>query len=70
MSEYLTQAELDEVKCGTPGCESEHPTTGIALAAACHLSGGFAVWYQRADGLLTLRCKVCERIICRIEVAP
>lgn len=69
MIAILTQMELDDVKCETPGCHSRH-SDGIELTSTCHPLQPLAVWYAREDGLLVLRCTVCAHVVARIEVAP
>lgn len=56
-----TRGKLDAEGCDSgPGC-------GYFLVSQCHPDGGLEVFYQ--DGVLTLFCESCQRLVCRILVA-
>jgi len=63
--EPMTRIELDQQRCDTPGCGCGgvifiHPT--------CHAHRGVDVSY--VEGVLSLRCHKCQRLMTRIAVAP
>lgn len=66
-SEPLTRAQLDHMRCGSPGCTETHDG-GLAIHAACHPSSPVACWYQA--GVLAFRCKRCQTLVVEIKVAP
>lgn len=60
----LTRRELDAARC-QHGCDS-HP---VYIAPDCHPGARFSLAYDRAAGVLRLRC-VCGRHGTAIAVAP
>lgn len=63
MSEPLTQDDLDEV-CDLNDC-SDHE-----VRARCHGKAQMVVTYNRDDGVLTITCGVCGKLVLEVEVAP
>ncbi len=63
----LTRRDLDGAVCAVPGCDhTSHD--GLVLVGACHPSGKTRVDYR--DGILTVSCGRCSRLIAQIKVAP
>lgn len=62
----LTQYELDQMRCGKPGCEC----TTISLRGNCHPEDPLRITYDRDDGVLTVRCATCDELVAYVEVAP
>ena len=61
----LTRQQLDTMQCGTPGCTEEHGA--LYFHGRCHPNA--ATWAGYADGVVTVRCSVCEQTIVAIAVA-
>lgn len=62
----VTREVLDGMGCQMPGCDhTAHD--GLVLHARCHLDA--ATWATYHDGVLTISCAVCERVIVRLAVA-
>lgn len=62
----MSRAELDPIRCGTPGCECGGP---LFLSPVCHQGGPVLVSYDWTTGLLTVTCADCERFVASIVVA-
>lgn len=63
----LTRAVLDEMGCGTPNCGHDH--TVLYLHQACHSGVGTRAAYDKRNGVLTIRCRRCEKVVAEIAVA-
>lgn len=64
----LTRADLDRGQCESPGCD--HSSHGpLALSGRCHPRAAVEVWYDAAEGTLTLRCHRCQLAVSRVAVA-
>jgi hypothetical protein len=59
MTKVLTQADLSDAKCSTPGCACED--TKVYLHSRCHMEAGLNARYDRNTGALTLECAECEQ---------
>lgn len=56
--------------CQDPACTVKHaPLTEIFLQSNCHAGAGLCACYRK-DGVLVLTCRVCERLVVKIAVAP
>lgn len=66
MSAPLTRLRLDQMRCASPGCTHEKHG-GLFLHGRCHIGEGNEVEYR--DGVLYVRCCVCQRQIVDIQVA-
>lgn len=64
---YLTQADLDPLRCATPGCRHDTHDTGVVLCGKCHPGRPVEASYRL--GVLTLRCSRCLAIVGEIAVA-
>jgi len=62
----VSRAELDPMKCGTPGCDCPGP---LILCGRCHPGRPTLASYDWTTGLLTLACAKCRKVITRIAVA-
>jgi len=60
----LYKEDLKDLKCpcGRPGCEDP-----LFIHSKCHLEA--ATWASYFDGVLTVRCSVCEEVIAEFAVA-
>lgn len=68
MSEPLSRAELDRMKCDTPGCNAtEHDHGPMSLLSRCHPEGGVAAFYAR--GVLSIACHSCGKLIVELFIA-
>jgi len=61
----LTREVLDTLQCQNPNCQ--HTDHSIMPFPKCHRHAGLAALYE--DGVLTLMCAKCERIVVCIAVA-
>lgn len=70
----LTREVLDGMPCGGCGKEIGDPEQHSAhdmrrwLHGRCHMSAGTRVSYL--DGVLTVACRECKKLIVEIAVAP
>lgn len=48
--------------CGVPGCESP-----MVIHSRCHPDR--ATWVSYYDGILTVKCSVCEQVLAEVFVA-
>jgi hypothetical protein len=67
MNKALTQAELNSMGCGMPNCTHDHSV--LFLHARCHLQAGTEAEYEKATGVLTIRCNRCKKLITRLKIA-
>jgi len=51
---------------GEPGCTHDHSV--LWLCSLCHPTEGLEVAYEKATGVLTVTCQVCETLVARILV--
>jgi len=62
----LTQADLRGVQCQTPGCD--HQGHGpLFLHGRCHPEAG--TWASYEDGVITIVCATCEKLVVKVAVA-
>lgn len=66
MVEPLRREQLDQERCGTPGCDCDRP---LVFNTACHSSDRLNVSYDRDSGALSIFCAICKEFVCKIEVA-
>jgi hypothetical protein len=62
----ITRAYLDEAGCSTPNCGHDHSI--VYLHQRCHPLKGHYVKYDKATGMLTLECVVCDKPLVTIPV--
>jgi hypothetical protein len=64
MPEPLYKEDLKDLKCpcGRPGCEDP-----LFFHSQCHPAA--PTWTSYFDGVLTISCVVCDKIIAQIAVA-
>ena len=68
-AETLTQAELDTLECGEPGCTSHDHSVIYMNCNACSWDDQrLAVCYEKASGEILVECRTCERELARIAV--
>ena len=70
MSPAIRQGDMDKARCASAGCEngSPHKHPGpLFLHGRCHESSGSFVSYF--EGLLTIACAKCKKLIAQVEVA-
>ena len=63
----LTQRELDQMRCGNPGCID--PGCSIFVSARCHPASQFTVEYVKQQGVLRIACGSCGRPVVDVKVA-
>lgn len=63
----LTRTDLDRMGCDAPGCDHTSHQGPMVPRGRCHPSAGTWCYYQ--DGVLTVRCRICELMILEIAVA-
>ena len=68
MKKALTQADLNKMQCGAPGCTHASHDGTLVLAGRCHPGRGTEATYDQKDGSLTIRCNVCKALVCVIGV--
>jgi hypothetical protein len=61
-----TRSTLNATGCDEPGCTHDHSV--LWLCSLCHPTEGLEVAYEKATGVLTVTCKVCETLVARILV--
>lgn len=66
-SKPKTRADLDAAFAHTFGGDACEHRGGLGLHASCHTSALLQVWYR--DGLLLLRCGLCNSAVATIAVA-
>jgi hypothetical protein len=67
MTLALSQAELDSMGCGMPNCTHDHSI--LFLHARCHMTAGTEAEYEKATGILTIRCIRCKKLVARLKIA-
>jgi hypothetical protein len=60
---YLTRAELDQLKCAN-GCD-DHP---IRLYGRCHPDAPHRAFYDKETGQVVLLCAMCGKHVVAISV--
>lgn len=63
----LTRKIFDVAGCGEPNCGHDH--TVLFLHSACHPNAGSRASYDKRDGLLTIECRRCKKLVARVKVA-
>lgn len=69
MPEPLTRLEMDSANCGICGGTKCGHDAKLFLHAMCHMKAGTVAIYDKRDGVLTVRCKVCDRMVGRLLIA-
>lgn len=63
----LTRKELEPMGCDTPFCAHDHSV--LFMHSVCHTGAGSEVSYEKATGILTIKCVRCKRLIIQLLVA-
>lgn len=63
----LTQKDMASAGCGMPDCNHDHSI--LYLHGRCHMGTGNEVAYEKATGILTVRCNKCKQFVAEILVA-
>lgn len=53
--------------CDTPFCAHDHSV--LFMHSVCHTGAGSEVSYEKATGILTIKCVRCKRLIIQLLVA-
>lgn len=68
----LTQTDLNQLQCAEcvsdPGRRTDHEHDALFLHARCHIDS--ATWTSYHEGVLTIECAECGKVICEIAVQP
>jgi hypothetical protein len=64
----LTRFQLDRQHCERPGCTHEDHTV-LFLTQSCHPGRGVEVSYDQRDGIMTVGCHVCSKMVAQVLVA-
>jgi hypothetical protein len=67
MSKTLTQADLNDRGCGTPNCGHDHSV--LYLHSGCHPQTPTWAVYEKASGVLTIRCARCRKVVAQLKIA-
>lgn len=62
----LTQADLNQLTCNTPGCTAHH---AFVLGGGCHPEAPVFVIYSQRDGTLEIECAVCNKRVLTMLIA-
>ena len=66
-----TRKDMDEILangCNAPGCKHEHEKMSeLYINQGCHTGAGLEVCYN-AEGILIMRCNVCDSHVATIKV--
>jgi hypothetical protein len=62
-----TRNSLAELGCDSPHCTHDHSV--LFMQPACHPNAGFVAIYEKASGILTMCCCVCETPMAAFLVA-
>lgn len=65
----LTRAQLDLMRCGMVHPDGEICNHGgpLTFHSQCHIEA--PTWVTYSDGVLTVKCSVCEREVAQVKVA-
>lgn len=63
----LTQKQLNQMGCGVPSCKEDHSV--LHLNSRCHTGASTEAAYEKATGILTIRCYICKEPVAKIVVA-
>jgi hypothetical protein len=66
-TETVTQQQLDESGCSTPGCTHDHSV--LYFHPNCHPRASLEVRYEKPLGELVIECCKCEKEVLRVAVA-
>ena len=67
MPQPLTREQLDQAHCSTPGCT--HGDHGpLYLHGRCHPNAATQAVYE--NGVLTITCARCQKVVTQVAVAP
>jgi hypothetical protein len=67
MNKALTQVELNASGCGMPDCGHDHSV--LILHSRCHTRAGTWAEYEKASGILTIKCARCQKIVAQLKIA-
>lgn len=65
----LTQEDLDQGRCSTPGCAHTGHDHPLNIHGQCHPHAALEAAYVKASGALEIRCARCSAMIVTIQVA-
>jgi hypothetical protein len=65
--EILTRNSLANMGCSNPDCTDDHSV--LVFKQNCHPHEGLEARYEKATGLLTISCCVCETPLAAVPVA-
>lgn len=69
MPRPMTRNELDRLGCAMPNCTHDHTKDpDLFFHARCHMSAGSEVSYNKQNGVLTIKCKQCKKLVAEIAV--
>lgn len=55
------------MECNAPGCDHTAHDASMAMRARCHPTAGTWCFYR--NGVISVRCRICERLVAEIAVA-
>lgn len=64
----LTSADLDNMKCGTPGCDHSTHDSEMYIHAQCHVGAPLTACYHIEEHCMSLSCAVCGKLVVKIAV--
>ena len=62
----LTRRQLDTMTCMEPGCDHTAHDGGLTFRSVCHTRT--PTWCEYRDGVLTVSCALCHKVITQIAV--
>jgi hypothetical protein len=68
MRKAETQKSLAELGCDNPDCTHDDHSV-LYPQQYCHPNEGLEAKYTKANGILTLSCFICQKLVCNIRVA-
>lgn len=63
----LTQKELNQTHCATPGCTCDD--TQLILTSVCHPHTGTKAVYDKSKGVLNIECNRCGQFVVDLLIA-
>jgi len=63
----FTRKDLDSFRCDNPSCTEKHGP--LILHSICHPNDPTWSFYDYNNGILTVKCSICESEIAEILVA-
>ena len=61
MSQPFSRSDLANAGCGMPNCTHDHSV--LHLHPRCHMGKGLDVSYEKARGVLVVRCHKCTQLV-------